>query len=462
MSIVSVALLLALRVGNLLSGKSLWSDETWSWKVAILPFQDCLKQVVQDVHPPLYYGLLNRIVYLFGDGELVLRSISFLAGLLSTYFIYRLARNLGGKEAGSCALVLAAISPHLMQSSNEVRGYALLGCLSAACLFYLSQFLIYGRERDVVKTIIALALAVYTEHYAWFLVVAVLTTLVYKRYHRYVFLAIMPIIPAACLLVRQAMAGETVLDLAKLAEYRLFWVAVKKLLGIPWHWLAGYQFSMLTVEDLGLLLTNPMFMLTWLGVLCGLTFFVLGSLEMAKTRWHIILLSLVVLGPVLLLAVFYPIRLDARYMSFAYPLFISVVALGMAQLGRVALTLLATPMLAVMAYASIYTVGLTTDPIHKEDYKGLFRLVGQYYNPDTDGLIGLDEARAYYNVPSRFDKDCSRLWVMQYVNMHPQVEMRQLYEKEEEMGRYGYRPVVVYKVKEGDALRVTLYEKETT
>ena len=115
--------------------QSLWSDEALTLVIAKWPAHDLLVRPV-DPTPGLYY-LLHK--WLIPDGATLtaIRGISIVAGTLSIPAIYAIGRLAIDRSAGLLAAVLLALSPPLVDYSQEARVYALeifLVLLSAAGL----------------------------------------------------------------------------------------------------------------------------------------------------------------------------------------------------------------------------------------------------------------------------------------------------------------------------------------
>ncbi len=140
---VAVLLLaFGLRVHNL-EVQSFWNDEGNSARLSERSFQLIIEGTASDIHPPLYYLLLNQWRKLVGDSEFGLRSLSLFAGMLTVPLTFVLGRMVGGKRPylnhekaergdllGFLAAGLLAISPSMIYYSQEARMYALLGLWS--------------------------------------------------------------------------------------------------------------------------------------------------------------------------------------------------------------------------------------------------------------------------------------------------------------------------------------------
>jgi uncharacterized membrane protein len=101
----------------------LWSDEALTLVIAKWPGWDLLLRPV-DPTPGLYY-LLHKWLIPDGASLTAIRGISIVAGTLSIPAIYAIARLAISRSAGLLAALLLALSPALIDYSQEARVYAL-------------------------------------------------------------------------------------------------------------------------------------------------------------------------------------------------------------------------------------------------------------------------------------------------------------------------------------------------
>src|ERR1700733_4630943 len=108
-----------------LSASSLFTDETSSWLAARTSLGGVFSAVRQsEVAPPSYYLLLHVWIGLTGsDSILTMRLLSVLAGLCLVAAVWWLARLLSGDVAALLAALLTALSPLVVQYSQEIRAY---------------------------------------------------------------------------------------------------------------------------------------------------------------------------------------------------------------------------------------------------------------------------------------------------------------------------------------------------
>jgi hypothetical protein len=150
--------------------QSYWNDEGNSRVLASRDVATIIRNAAADVHPPGYYLLLKFWREATGEGELALRGLSALQGVLLVAGLYRLGREWFGLRAGLAAALLGAVHPFLVYYSQEARMYAQLALTSAAS-FWLFSRLEVGRPeirdwRWIVGYVLATALGLYT-HYAF-------------------------------------------------------------------------------------------------------------------------------------------------------------------------------------------------------------------------------------------------------------------------------------------------------
>jgi hypothetical protein len=122
----------------------LTSDEAFSWRLTGYPAGEMLGRAALDVHPPVYYLVLDGWLALFGDAPFALRGLSVLAGLLViplTLLLVQEAVRLDGGEGARLAAPLAAtlIALHATQvlQSRNARMYAVGTVLAAVSTWLL-------------------------------------------------------------------------------------------------------------------------------------------------------------------------------------------------------------------------------------------------------------------------------------------------------------------------------------
>ncbi|MCZ7544417.1 MAG: glycosyltransferase family 39 protein [Anaerolineae bacterium] len=106
-----------------LTRDSLWLDEAWSlWAVEPATPGGALARVVNDVHPPLYFLLLDFWVDAAGDSELAARLPSTLMAALCMALLYRLGADRLSARAGVAAALVFGASSFVAYYARARRG----------------------------------------------------------------------------------------------------------------------------------------------------------------------------------------------------------------------------------------------------------------------------------------------------------------------------------------------------
>ncbi|MBI4302705.1 MAG: glycosyltransferase family 39 protein, partial [Chloroflexi bacterium] len=143
-----------------------FGDQNYSVWAAHRSLADIATDRLQDGHPPLYYYLLHFWIALIGDGELPIRYLSLLPGVLTVAMVYKLGDRVAGRPVGTAAALLAAISPFLVYYSRIPRMYSLVTFLLTLALFLAYRWLEKPRWWLGVGYGVAAILALYTHYYA--------------------------------------------------------------------------------------------------------------------------------------------------------------------------------------------------------------------------------------------------------------------------------------------------------
>jgi mannosyltransferase len=116
--------------------------------------------------PPLYYCVAWVWARIFGYGEVGLRSLSAVCGVLLIPVAYLAGRKLISPRAGLIAAALATCSPLLIWYSQEARSYAMLALLCAVSLLAFAYARADPTPRTLAAWVIACALAMATHYFA--------------------------------------------------------------------------------------------------------------------------------------------------------------------------------------------------------------------------------------------------------------------------------------------------------
>ncbi|HEX9076895.1 MAG TPA: glycosyltransferase family 39 protein [Anaerolineae bacterium] len=221
---------LALRVFRL-DFQPLWGDEGYSLFFATRDFATMLERTAVDIHPPLYYALLQAWMVLFGKSDVAVRLLSAVIGVAAIPMVYVLARTLSRRKgAALAAAVLLALSPLHIYYSQEVRMYGLvtLLCLTSMYLFVRLLSMPLGTFRTAIFAlayIVVSAAALYTHYYAAFILSA------------QVLLILIPILRSA---LRRYSEQIRETAFRPLLHWLLAWISIG-ILYLPWLVYAGLE-----------------------------------------------------------------------------------------------------------------------------------------------------------------------------------------------------------------------------
>jgi uncharacterized membrane protein len=163
---------LVLRVADL-GSKSYWGDEILSIKHAgaITDLKSFLSPVPPDAHPPLYFLILKGWSF-FGSGEVFLRLLSVIFGVLSISATYFLGRQFFNKRASLFASSLMSLSPLFLLYDREVRMYSLFTLLSILSLLFFIKALKEDKEIYWAIYTLLTVFNTYTHYHAFLIIIS--------------------------------------------------------------------------------------------------------------------------------------------------------------------------------------------------------------------------------------------------------------------------------------------------
>jgi mannosyltransferase len=151
--------------------QSFWIDEAFTVRLLRDDFGGMLDGVpVTEKTPPLYYVLAWLWTRPFGTGEVGVRSLSALIGVVTVPVAFALARELASERAGLIAAALVAVNPLLIWYSQEARAYALVVLLSALAALHAVRAAREPSSRSLALWALFSALALVTHYFALFVV----------------------------------------------------------------------------------------------------------------------------------------------------------------------------------------------------------------------------------------------------------------------------------------------------
>jgi len=127
-----------LRLLEYLGNRSLWLDEAMlALGIGRRGYLGLFAPLDYDqVAAPLFLWAVKTVSLIGGMGELALRFVPLVAGVMLPWTVWRMTRSLGGPAAGLIAAVLAAISVPLIYHSAELKPYGLDALASASLIVF--------------------------------------------------------------------------------------------------------------------------------------------------------------------------------------------------------------------------------------------------------------------------------------------------------------------------------------
>ncbi len=136
-----------LRLCLLLMRGTLWFDEIFSVHFSSLPWQEAIKYWGLETNPFLHTLFLRGYIYLFGDGDNVVRIPSIIFGLLTIWAVYWFAQKVFSRRAAIISSAIVSLSGIFVFTNTEARVYSLLVFLTCVS-FYLFYLILVEQKQN--------------------------------------------------------------------------------------------------------------------------------------------------------------------------------------------------------------------------------------------------------------------------------------------------------------------------
>lgn len=134
--------------------QSLWLDELYTMIECDpdLSWMQTTSQVLSTEHKsPFYFYIVKLFLTVFGNTEVVARSVSVIGGVFGVYAIYLLGKELSNNRTGLLAATIMAVNPYHIYYSQEARGYIFLVLFTILSFVYFVRTL---REKNTKNAIL--------------------------------------------------------------------------------------------------------------------------------------------------------------------------------------------------------------------------------------------------------------------------------------------------------------------
>ncbi len=148
----------------------LWLDEALSVNIARLPVSQIPRALAHDGAPPLYYVMLHVWMLVFGRGDVAVRALSGIISVLSLPLFWFAGRRLGGRTVAWITFFLALGSPFAINYATTARMYSLMILWSVLGFLALTRALEEPRPGRLVALGAVTAATLYTHYWGLYLV----------------------------------------------------------------------------------------------------------------------------------------------------------------------------------------------------------------------------------------------------------------------------------------------------
>jgi len=220
--IIFLILILALILRLINLNQSLWLDEAVQAITAKNSISYIFTEITGDFHPPIYHFLMHFWVMIFNNSEISLRFPSVLFGIGAVYFVYKIGRLSNLKYLGYLGALFLATAPFHIYYSQEARMYSMGAFLVAGSVYYYMEFLKDAKgsfkNKGVLYFIFTL-LALYTDYYAFLVLLAQGIYSFFKKRYRFFyfyllyFIFYLPWLPMVLNQIKAGIAAKQIIPL---------------------------------------------------------------------------------------------------------------------------------------------------------------------------------------------------------------------------------------------------------
>lgn len=148
----------------------LWLDEAISVNIARLPVTQIPRALAHDGAPPLYYVLLHAWMAVFGRSDFAVRALSGVTSVASLPLFWFAGRRLGGRPVAWVTFFLAVSSPFAINYATSARMYSLMILWTVLGFLAVSRALEDPRPARLVAVGAVTAAMLYTHYWGLYLV----------------------------------------------------------------------------------------------------------------------------------------------------------------------------------------------------------------------------------------------------------------------------------------------------
>jgi hypothetical protein len=152
------------------TSSALWLDEALTVNIAHLPLHQIPDALSHDGSPPLYYVLLHFWTGAFGTGDFAARSLSGVSSVAALPFFWIAGKRLGGRTVAWVVFFLAVTSPFAIGYATSARMYSLMILLCVLGFIAVSRALDDPTMGRLAEVALVTAALLYTHYWGLYLV----------------------------------------------------------------------------------------------------------------------------------------------------------------------------------------------------------------------------------------------------------------------------------------------------
>jgi mannosyltransferase len=158
----------------------LWLDETISVNIARLPLADIPRALSHDGAPPLYYVLLHFWMLAFGTGDFAVRAFSGVVSVAALPLFWVAGRRVGGRTVAWVTFFLGVTSPFAINYATAARMYSMMILLSVLGYLALQRALEQPSRGRLAALAVVTAALLYTHYWGLYLVLVTAAWMVWR------------------------------------------------------------------------------------------------------------------------------------------------------------------------------------------------------------------------------------------------------------------------------------------
>ena len=188
LTIILWTLAILLVIPNLIRifDNNFWGDEAFTIRLAKMTFSEMLSATAADVHPPLYYWIVQMAYKIAGNNGVIYHLVSLIPYLLIMLLALTVIRKWFSETASVILMILCSLQENAVNFNVEVRMYSWGALFLLLSFLALYQILTLNSKRHYVYFVLASLASAYTHYYclvsvAFFYIILILWALIKRK-----------------------------------------------------------------------------------------------------------------------------------------------------------------------------------------------------------------------------------------------------------------------------------------